>query len=192
MDRDIAGLAARQYGVFTRAQVRELGAGRSFIEHRSRAGRWEPVERSVYRLAGVPGSWRQTLLIAVFSWGPGATVSHRSSAKLRGLAGVERELVELTVPVHRRGGCPVVVHRNRLDDLDVIGFEGIQTTTVARTLIDLAAVARVEAVEEALDDALRRNLVSIALVRSRLDDLSGRGGRHGVSIIRRLLDARDG
>jgi very-short-patch-repair endonuclease len=58
-------------------------------------------------------------------------------------------------------------------------------------LIDVAAVAPSDAVEEALDDALRRGMVSIPRMRWRLSEVAGGGGRHGIALIRALLEARE-
>jgi very-short-patch-repair endonuclease len=63
-------------------------------------------------------------------------------------------------------------------------------TKAARTLIDLAAVVHPDVVEEAVDDALRRGLVSIPILRRRLDELGGRGGRRGVARMRDLIEDR--
>lgn len=161
------------------------------IQYRVRTGRWERVARDVFRLAGSPTSWRQTLLAACLAWGPGAVVSHLAAAALWRLAGFEMELVHLTVPRSRkRARGPGIVHRHALPRADVTTIEGIPVTTPARTLIDLASVTPAEAVEEALDDALRRGLVSIPHLRRRLAALA-RPGRPGVALMRRLLDARD-
>jgi len=143
-------------------------------------------------LKGVPGSWRQSLYAATLYWGSGSAVSHRASAALRGLAGFQSQIVEVTVPRNRRGGKVGIVHRNRLDPLDVEKLDGLATTTVARTLIDLASISRREKVEEALDDALSRGLVSIPHLRLRLAAISGSGGRPGIGTMRALIDARAG
>ena len=63
-------------------------------------------------------------------------------------------------------------------------------TAAARTIIDIAAVASRDVVEEALDDALRRKLFSLSRLRWRLDEL-GRSGRRGTTLIRSLLAERD-
>ncbi|MGZ4208226.1 MAG: hypothetical protein ACXVQ6_10080, partial [Actinomycetota bacterium] len=82
-----------------------------------------------------------------------------------------------------------MVHRNALSSVDLTAVDGIPVTTPARTLIDIASVSPRDVVEEALDDALRRGLVSISRVRWRLDALGG--GRCGVAFMRALLDDRD-
>jgi very-short-patch-repair endonuclease len=86
----------------------------------------------------------------------------------------------------------VVIHRvGPLPTVDLTTLDGIPVTTAARTLIDLAAVASRESVEEALDDALRRGLVSVARLRWRLNELGG-SGRRGAGTIRDLIAARGG
>jgi very-short-patch-repair endonuclease len=191
LDHRIGTLAARQYGVFGRDQVMSVGAGRGFIQHRLRSGRWERIAHNVFRVRGAPLAWRQSLLTACLSWGEGAAISHRAAAVFVGLAGFEKEIVEVTVPQHRRGRGPGIVHRNMLQSVDVITRERIPVTTAARTLIDVASIAPRDRVEEALDDALRRGMVSIARMRWRLAEVGGKGGRPGVTMMRALLDTRE-
>jgi hypothetical protein len=191
LDHRIAALARRQHGVFTRTQVESIGGQRGLIQHRLIAGRWEQVAHNVFRISGTPGGWRQALFVACLPWGAGATISHRASAALRGLAGFEEESVELTVPAQRRGSGPGIVHRNHLLKVDRTIIDKIPVTTVARTLIDVAAVAPPDAVEEAIDDALRKGMVSIPRMRRRLNEIAGGGGRHWITLIRTFLDARE-
>jgi very-short-patch-repair endonuclease len=85
----------------------------------------------------------------------------------------------------------IVVHvASRIAACDVSAVDGIPTTNVSRTLLDLGAVTEEEVVEVALDDALRRGMTSISRLRWRLEELSA-NGRRGVGALRRLLDARD-
>ncbi|MGH2795426.1 MAG: DUF559 domain-containing protein, partial [Actinomycetota bacterium] len=190
VDATVARVAARQYGAFTRAQARAGGATRSMIEHRLRVGRWSREALDVFRVAGVPSSWHQALMVACLAWGVGAVVSHRAAAALWRLAGFEPGSVELTVPTTRRRSAPGVAHRYRLSRSDTTRIEGVPVTTPARTLLDLAAVAPAELVEEAIDDALRRGLVTIPRLRRRFD-AEARPGRRGIATMRSLLEARD-
>jgi len=190
-DRRIAELAARQHGVFTRAQAFERGVTEGMMNRRLVSGRWDRLYAGVYRVAGVPSSWRQALLAACFALGPRAVVSHRAAAALWRLPGFEPGHIELIVPRRCkrtiRGGS---VHRPLiLPSVDVTTIDGIPATSAARTLLDIASTAAADVIEEALDDALRRRLVSISRLRWRLDD-TARKGRPGVSLMRRLLDAR--
>jgi very-short-patch-repair endonuclease len=187
-DAQIARLAVSQYGVFSRRQVARLGGTKDVIRHRMNSGRWEQVASHVFRLAGAPPSWRQSLVAACLAWGDGAVASHRAAAALWRFTGFEPGPVELTVPRGRQRKAPGLVHRNALSIADVATADGVAATTPARTLIDIASMSPRDAVEEALDDALRRGLVTIARLRWRLDALGG--GRRGVGKMRELIDAR--
>ena len=155
-------------------------------------GRWEALASDVFRLSGMPASWRQSLMAACLAWGDGAVVSHRSAGALWHLTGFEgASTVELTVPRSRRGKAPGLTHRCFLPPVDVTIVEAIPVTTVARTLIDLAASEPRETVEEALDDALRRRIVSMGRLRWRVLELA-RKGRPGIVAMRLILDDREG
>src|SRR5207247_11012048 len=61
--------------------------------------------------------------------------------------------------------------------------------TVARTLVDLAAVWRADRLEEAIDCAERRELTSLARLWWRAGAL-GRRGRRGTVLFREILSRR--
>ncbi len=188
-DYKIARVAAKQYGVVSRDQVLGLGVTKRVIQVRLESGRWERLHMGVYRLAGTPSSWHQRLMVGCLACKNDAVVSHRSAAALRKLPGFDGGPVELSVP-NGRGRCRgFTVHRMFLPMVDVTVAHGIPVTTTARTLIDLASVEPASVVEEALDDALRRQLVSLARLRWRVDELA-KCGRPGIAAIRPLLDAR--
>lgn len=189
----LAPLAAAQHGVFTRAHATVARATKRMIQRRVTVGRWEELFPGVFRIAGTPPSWRQSLIAACFAWGDGATSSHRAAAALWKLSGLDPGLPEVTVPRGRarRHAAGIIVHRSPpLPPGDVTRVGAIPVTTVARTLIDLASVVPREVLEEALDDALRRRLVSLARLHWRLSELS-RCGRPGIVVIRSLIAARD-
>jgi len=169
----------------------DCGFSRKTIDRRLAAGAWERLYPGVYRLAGVPATWRQALFAACLAWGLGAVVSHRAAAALWGFLGFEPP-IELSVPRQRRRAHTHLVHRPMsLPDVDVITVDAIPVTTPARTLIDIAGCVDADVLEEALDDALRRRLVSVARLRWRLRDL-GPAGRRGARVLGDLLDARAG
>jgi very-short-patch-repair endonuclease len=188
----LARISARQHGVFTRSQALAVGVDASRIQRRVAAGLWERTYESVYRVVSVPRTWRQSLVIACFTWGPGSAVSHDAAASLRGLTGFEERVVELTVPRGRSRKGPGIVHRSTfLPTVDTEVFDAIPVTTVARTLIDVAGRAPHLTVEAALDDALYRRLTTRSKLRWRVNELA-RNGRPGVALIRELLDEREG
>jgi very-short-patch-repair endonuclease len=189
-DRRIAQLAARQHGVFTRIQAIELGASEKMIRRRVDAGRWDRLHPGTFRLAGAAPTWRQSVMALCLAWGPGTFASHRCGAAVWRLAGFEPGAVELIVPRTRRRTLPGIVHRPLLlPAVDVTTVEAIPVTSPARTLIDIAGVAPIELVEDALDDALRRKLVSLPRLRWRLKE-TARMGTPGSAVIRTLVGAR--
>lgn len=189
----LAPLVARQHGAFSRAQAAAAGATVGVIRRRVQAGRWVRVHRDVFRIAGAPTSWLQRLSAALLRSDDAAAASHRSALAVWALAGSTPGPLEITIPRDRRRHAldGVIVHSIDLPRADVTVRQGIRVTTVTRTLIDLAAVVSVDLVEEALDDALRRGLTSMAKLRRRVTELSARG-RPGPPVIRMLLALRDG
>jgi uncharacterized protein DUF559 len=170
-----------------------MGATDRMIGRRIATGRWQSIYPHVFRVAGSPSSWRQSLVAACLAWGRGSVVSHRAAAALWELPGFLPGVLELTVPRNRRRNRPqgIVVHwASPISSADVTVLHGMPVTAPARTLIDIASVSPRDLVEEALDDALRRKLVSLPRCRWRLDEL-GRNGRPGIAAFRALLVARD-
>jgi len=190
IDAGVARLAATQYGVFSRDQVASLGVTRGMIDRRLRNGRWESTERNIFRAAGFLPSWRQSLMVACLTLGAGTYVSHRSASTLWPLAGIEAEGMELTIPRSRRRRGPWIVYQNTVSAGEIAKIGPFPVTTAARTLLDVASVVNLDLVEIALDDALRRGLVSLPRMRWHLDTWE-RSRRPGVAALRKLVKARD-
>ncbi len=192
VDVQLNRLAAGQYSLAHRQQALDLGMTARQLNERVASGLLVPEHRGIYRLAGAPRSSEQALLAACMAAGAGAVASHRSAAALWGLRGVEAAEPEIIVPATR---CPTLrsvrVHRtDRLDRIDVSRHRRIPVTTPARTLLDLGAVAPALVVEPALEDALMRRLVSLALLTATLERLGG-PGRNGAGVLRELVEERD-
>lgn len=185
----VAVRAGSQHGLVERSQVLGAGVSPSTLRRWVAAGRLVVVFPGVYRVAGAPVTWEQRLLAAVLAAGDGAMASHRSAARLWQV--LDADVLELTVPAHRRPRLPgVVVHRSE----DVSGARPVRrarvpTTTPLRMLVDLGAVVGGGAVEDALDRALERRLVSVAGVERTLGRLACRG-RSGAGVLRTVLDRR--
>jgi len=191
VDRRILGMARRQHGLIRRRQALALGLTPDAIRHRTGTGAWAPVYRSVYRMAAVEITWHQRVLAACFA--ADGLASHRTAAVLWGLGSVRPGRPEITIPRQRRIKTPDIrVHQStQAESFGRRVVDSIPTTGVARTLVDLGAVVRVDQVEEAVDDARRRRLVDWielhdALVRH------ARRGRDGVGAFRAVLEERYG
>lgn len=180
MDAAVARIAVRQHGLFAH-QILGAGASWEFIRHRLAVGRWERVAPGVYRLAGVPVTWRQRALAACLVAGPGAVVSHRSV--LWGVSGFRPGRVEITVPPGCGNRNPLArVHRSEVGG---VRRDGIPVTGPPRTITDLAGVVGGDVLEEAVDDVLCRRLC-------RLDQLTAPAGRRGSRALRTVLEAWNG
>ena len=143
LDAEHAALAARQEGVASLAQLVAIGFTASAIHKRASSGRLHRVHQAVYSLAPPELLSRDgRFMAAVLACGPGAVVSHRSAAALHELRATARSGIEVTVPRENiRVGEGVQIHRSRtLTAADVTTVKSIPCTTVARTLLDLAAV----------------------------------------------------
>lgn len=185
-------LAERQHGLITRAQAIEAGLSPAAIRHRLESGRWHLVRGGVYRLPGSPRTWHQRLLAVVLAAGSGAVASHSSAAALFGVPGFPSgRRPEISTPRDRRVRHPdAAVHRSLwLPDSHVAIVEGIPTTRVARTLVDLAGAVLPGRLERALDNSLSMGIVTLASLATVTHELT-RPGRPGIAIMRRLLADR--
>jgi very-short-patch-repair endonuclease len=191
----LAAFARAQLGVSPRAQLLDAGLTDYQVRYLVRFARLERIFESVYRIAGVPESWRQGLLAACWAGGDrGGFVSHRAAAALWNLPGGE-ELLEITTPRWRRGRhAHVVVHETLIHEpIDITVIDAtIPVTRPARTFLDCCSLVQRGLLAEAtvelqLQEAIRRDLVDIAFVGARWERLGGER-RPGGSIARRLID----
>lgn len=181
-DSLIVAVASRQHSVVGHGQLTDLGIGEGAIKHRLRCGRLYLVHRGVYAVGGRrltrDGRWWAALI----ALGPGAVLSHRAAAALWGLR--RSEGVDVTVPGDRRAPSGVVVHRSVLPPDEVAERAGFPVTTVARTIVDLAAIRPLHEVRKAVDEAERLRLgdtLSLADVVARYP------GKRGIRKVRAIL-----
>ena len=150
----LAELAARQWGVVSLAQLGALGIGSRAAQRRAQAGRLRRVHRGVYAMGGAvlprEGRW----LAAVMACGQGAVLSHVSAAVHWNLLNYEPARPEVTAPASHKGVPGIRLHRSHsLDAQDTTNHQGIRTTTLARTLLDIAAHVPQHHLERALAQA---------------------------------------
>jgi very-short-patch-repair endonuclease len=191
-DSRIAPFARHQLGLVTRSQLLDhLEISRHTVHDWVRRRRLEPVRRGVYRVAGSPESWQQAMLAACLAGGPTTFASFRAAAAIHALAGFETGELEAT----QFGRRPSIMEGVRMHESEVFGPAHVSRsgplpiTSVARTLNDLTAVVRKWTVEKAVDDALRRKIVSLKALARVAGDLEGRG-RLRCTVMREILEAR--
>jgi very-short-patch-repair endonuclease len=189
-DHAIAQLARKQYGVVAGWQLEELGLGEQVARKRKGVGRFYRIHQGVYAF-GYPVLGRNgRMMAAVLACGRGAVLSHRSAAFLHEILDDGRNRVDVIAP-NRRGRAPkgIAAHRDgTLTLADRVVIDGIPCTSLARTLLDLAATQSPSTLAFAVNQAeveeiFDLNEVTELLKRSR--------GRRGVARLRLAIELHD-
>lgn len=164
LDALAAEIAQRQLGLITYEQAREAGFERQQIRHRVERRLWARDRPRVYRLLSAPVSWPQTVLSAVLAAGDGAVASHRTAAQLWRLPVSRSDAIEIASPLERRMRISGVrAHRSGIwDERDIASVARVPVTSPARTLTDLSSSLTVPELGRAVDDGLRRGIVSLS------------------------------
>jgi predicted transcriptional regulator of viral defense system len=176
-------LATKQHGVVSTRQLDRLGYSKSSASKAAMVGRLRRIHRGVYAVGNELLTWEGRCMAAVLAARP-AVASHLSAGWLWGLLRSRPGTVHLTAPAPRRAKRPFVVHCADLPGRDRWTLEDIPVTSLARTLLDLAAMLSPAQLERALERA--EELGRFDLVA--LEDVLGRAGHHsGVANLRRAL-----
>lgn len=150
-ERELAGLAADQWGLVTTGQARAVGVTPQVMAKMARSGVLVRLVHGVYRLAGVPVDQREDLRAAWLGLDPTRVageriadaevdvVSHRSAARVRGLGDLAADVMEFTVARRRQTRrADVRFHRVAMTARDWNLVDGLPVTTALRTVDDLA------------------------------------------------------
>ena len=179
-------LTRAQHGLLTTEQaVRMLGP--------SRKARWVSerrilsVQPSVFRMAGSPETWHQSVLAA--SLAVDGIVSHRSAAELWGLI-QPAGYAEVSIPgeTKRKLRPPAIAHR--ILDLHpglAVEREGLRVTDPVRTIVDLGLVMPWWHVHRAIAKGISNRAFKLSEL-SGLRDALSRPGRNGTGVVRMILE----
>jgi predicted transcriptional regulator of viral defense system len=182
----LAELATRQHGVVSRRQLEEAGWGRSAIGRLVEKGHLHRLHRGVFAVGHRVLTPRGRWLAAVLAAGDGGVLFRRSAAARWGL-GPDPLTAEIAVPRRLRGQPRLrFLHRFLAADETTIR-DGIPVTTVARTLLDLAAVLPRDRLERALNEAEYRRYADAPSLSELLE--RHRGAR-GTASLRAILGRR--
>jgi very-short-patch-repair endonuclease len=136
-----------------------MGVSAAMVDHWVRRRRLHVIHRGVYALGHRALRVEGRRLAAVLACGRGAVLSHRSAAAHWGLLGTEQTRVDVTTARTRRAIPGIHLHRSRsLDARDTTTQDAIPITTIARTLLDIAATVRPDRLERALAQSERLHL----------------------------------
>jgi very-short-patch-repair endonuclease len=146
-------MAISAHGVVTRRQL--LGAGITLdeIRHRLQTGALLREYPGVYRVGHRAPSVEAWYLAAVWAGGEEALLCGAPAAHLFGVIKGVPPMPQVITPTERRIEGVITRRSRRVDPRDATVWRGVPVTTVARTLVDLAAVLGSEALARACHEA---------------------------------------
>jgi hypothetical protein len=144
----IAELASRQFGRITWAQLRQLGLAEATVHLWVGSGYLIPTLPRVYAVGHLARSQESDLMEAVLFAGPGAALSHGTAAWWRGLLRWPVKPIHVSTPRDIKSRRGLQIHGRRSLERETV--RGLPVTTIAQTMLDLAASADFTLVRRAL------------------------------------------
>ncbi len=179
-------LARSQHDVIAHWQLRMLGYTQEAIRHRLRTGRLFVLWHGVYAV-GRPtvtahGLWKA----ATLACGPGSALDGESGLALWDVRSSEGKEIEVAVPGdggRRRAGIRV----RRLGGLadQITEVDGIPVLSLPPLFVQLARRVKPGALEAAINEADKKDLIHVEQLRREIEALRG---RRGVAALRRVID----
>jgi hypothetical protein len=180
-------LAKTQHGVIALFQLIALGYTLRAVKHRIDIGRLHPIHRGVYAVGRRELTRMGEWMAAVLACGDGALLSHESAAALWAIRSETASKIQVSVPRRADPRHPgIEVHRrSSLVAEDVTCRDNIPVTTPVRTLIDLGTRIPLYALEAAINEADKLDLVDPVALGAELEN---RRGQRGVRPLREILE----
>jgi very-short-patch-repair endonuclease len=173
----LAELAEAQYGVVSYRQLQRLGFSAAAIGRSSGANRLLQVHRGVYAVGHGSISDHGRCMAAVLACGNRAVLSHASAGWLWGLLPRCPVEAEVTIPRHGRRRSGIKAHHpTSLSPSEWGSLERIPVTSLARTLLDLAATGPAWRLEQAIERAERLGRLDLIEIDALLRRRCGEGG----------------
>lgn len=172
-DRAVGDLAERQHGVVAR---RQLTLTASQIERRINSGWLRRIHRGVYAVGHRRLSREGRWMAAVLAAGPTAVLSHQTAGMLWGLLYPTPSVPHVTIASKGRRRPGIHLHTAHLPPDEVTTRKDIPTTTVARTLLDLATTLDRHRLERAIAEAEYRGYADSPSLPELLERYPGRRG----------------
>jgi hypothetical protein len=137
---DVDVLAHALHNVITHAELRALGLSSSGIDHRVRTGRLHRKHTAVFAVGRPDLSVDGMFVAAVRACGPAAKLGLFSALRKYELRGGGTYRIDVIAPRSIKPKPGIRLHRPvSLDALDTTVVDGIPITSVAQTLLDVAA-----------------------------------------------------
>jgi hypothetical protein len=187
-ERGLEALSRRQHGVFRREQASALGFTERMIDHRLANGEWIRLTTSVYAMPAAPATWKRQAKAAELSV-IGSAVSHRAAAVLHQIPGFRAGNIDLSTSRGRDTRSPLARVHRRTSSLPTMQIDRITTTTLVRTVLDVAAVVPASTFAAVVDDLVVGRRLHVEALRQEYAVLAPTRCR-GIGVVRRLLDDR--
>lgn len=183
--------AERHDGLITTGVMRADGQRRGARQQDRRSGRTRLIRRGVVAVNGAPPTWRQAVRAVLLSSGRQVAASHATALRLLGGRRLDTDVIEVLSPMARQVRLEGVrAHRSGiLEPGDVIRVDGMRCTSALRTVIDLSGRLAWKELGSVVDDLVRRKLLDLESLRSRVNRLRPAPGRK-VRVLRAVLAAR--
>jgi predicted transcriptional regulator of viral defense system len=160
-------LAEGQAGYFTTDQAAHAGVSRRVLSQRAQRGVLERVRFGLYRLRDFPTQPFEDVAAACLWAGTGCAASHETALAIHGITDAMPATIHITVPRPFWGKQPgVTIHRAPLPEKQREMRDGVPVTTIARTLQDVGASSDPSLVQQAIEQAITRGVLSRRQLRS--------------------------
>jgi predicted transcriptional regulator of viral defense system len=154
-------LAEAQAGYFTTKQAAQAGVSRRVLSQRAHRGDIEQIRYGIYRLRDFPAQAFEDVAAACLWAGTDSAASHETALAIHGISDAMPATIHLTVPRAFRGKqWGVTIHRAPLPPDQREVRDGVPTTTIARTLQDIGVSGDPSLVQQAIEQAVARGLLS--------------------------------
>jgi very-short-patch-repair endonuclease len=159
-DHVLAALADRQHGVVAVWQLAAIGLGEGAIRYRAKVGRLHRIHHGVYAVGYRKLTRQGHRMAAVLAYGPDAVLSHRSAAAHWEI-GQASYKTDVTTAQSKRSRKTIRAHASNLHPEDRTTHDGIPITSIARTILDLAARSSNDQLIYLIENADRRYLLDL-------------------------------
>ena len=179
-------LVRDQHGVITRAQLHALGFSDEAIMHRLRIGRLFRLWPGVYAVGRPDVSERGRWKAATLACGPACALDGESGLALWDVRSNERGMIEVAVPStrsHRLAGIAARRVRGLSEHIEYV--DGIPVLSLPLLFVRMAPRLSQDALEAAINEADKKDLIHVDALRAALGD---HRGRPGVAKLRRTID----
>lgn len=186
-------IARRQHALITFDQALAAGLSHCQVRHRIRSGEWSAIRPGVYAINGAPPTWLQSVAAVTLAAAP-AWASHETAGALWTVPGVADDAIHVVTALGRQVRLAGVRgHRSgALFSADVTNRHRIPVTTPARALVDLSARLSSRRLGAAIDDALRRRIMTLVSLERCVARLVGAPGRRPAVVQELLAERRPG